>query len=570
MVGNKHFIEGTTNYLVTWVIKEKNYPFGMQMPGRKYPVPEPLPLTGAGSPSSPIELYRHGFKTQVAGSSTTYSAAPNTLSAYLDSSKWTLSTPGYSGVFVSYPSPVTSGPSMDSALGFAVTPTGGASMTLTFQVKPGYRATITSFSFYNRSTAVDPLTDSTTGYRYWYMTINGVNVGGDTLNRYSVPLLSTGTRVLDNALSALTGTVTVILHYYRSGNPSGTLRIDNFVLNGFVQQIPTGSMPLTSTEGKSYRYGFNGKEYDPEVYGEGNEQDYGMRIYDPRIGRFLSVDPIGSQFPWNSVYAFAENDVIRCTDLDGLEKYKFYQRSFAPWQYFGETIYPLTGSNYKYSGDGRGFTVSTSEGVHSKVSTTLSIDIGLGKAHVLEARQRGTTSRFDGESGKMLTTAPSATPSVSLFNARQNGRTTTVKARIEGKAPLAPVPSLDWVSPMIDQPIVWTGTIEVVNHIDQGYLQINYNLTGKGFPAFEAFIEDARGTKVFVAIRPSPAKKEIIQSLSSGETAYSQNFTIKILTDKDGNFIGLPRGQSVLNPEALNKSIEKVPAAADLPPPTNH
>ncbi|RYY48376.1 MAG: hypothetical protein EOO06_10400 [Chitinophagaceae bacterium] len=273
-------------------------------------MPEPLPLAGAGSPSSPIELYRHGFKTQVSGSSTTYSAAPNTLSAYLDSSKWTLSTPGYSGVFISYASPVTSGPSMDSALGFAVTPTGGASMTLTFQIKPGYRATITSFSFYNRSTAVDPLTDSTTGYRYWYMTINGVNVGGDTLNRYSVPLLSTGTRVLDNALSALTGTVTVTLHYYRSGNQTGTLRIDNFVLNGFVQQIPTGSMPLTSTEGKSYRYGFNGQERDSEI----GEDSYGALYweYDSRIGRRLNLDPKGT--PALSYYTTFANNPIRFCD----------------------------------------------------------------------------------------------------------------------------------------------------------------------------------------------------------------------------------------------------------------
>ena len=149
------------------------------------------------------------------------------------------------GVCISY----AGNTGMDSALGFAVTPTAGASMTLTFQVKAGYRATITSFSFYNRSTAVNPLTDSTTGYRFWYLTINRVNVGGDTLNRYSVPLLSTGTRVLDNALSALTGTVTVTLHFYRSGNQTGTLRIDNFVLNGFVQKTPTGSMPLTSSEG---------------------------------------------------------------------------------------------------------------------------------------------------------------------------------------------------------------------------------------------------------------------------------------------------------------------------------
>lgn len=41
-----------------------------------------------------------------------------------------------------------------------------------------------------------------------------------------------------------------------------------------------------------YRYGFNGKENDNEIKGEGNQQDYGMRIYDPRLAKFLSFDPI--------------------------------------------------------------------------------------------------------------------------------------------------------------------------------------------------------------------------------------------------------------------------------------
>jgi len=69
-----------------------------------------------------------------------------------------------------------------------------------------------------------------------------------------------------------------------------------------------------------YRYGFNGKENDNEVKGEGNQQDYGLRIYDPRLVRFLSVDPLTKEYPWNSTYAFAENDFIRCVDLDGGER----------------------------------------------------------------------------------------------------------------------------------------------------------------------------------------------------------------------------------------------------------
>jgi len=37
--------------------------------------------------------------------------------------------------------------------------------------------------------------------------------------------------------------------------------------------------------GTAYRYGFNGNENDNDVKGvEGGQQDYGMRIYDPRVG----------------------------------------------------------------------------------------------------------------------------------------------------------------------------------------------------------------------------------------------------------------------------------------------
>ena len=70
-----------------------------------------------------------------------------------------------------------------------------------------------------------------------------------------------------------------------------------------------------------YRYGFNGKENDNEVKGEGNSQDYGMRIYDGRIGKFLSVDPLTKSYPQLTPYQFAENSPIHAIDLDGLEKY---------------------------------------------------------------------------------------------------------------------------------------------------------------------------------------------------------------------------------------------------------
>jgi RHS repeat-associated protein len=72
-------------------------------------------------------------------------------------------------------------------------------------------------------------------------------------------------------------------------------------------------------DGSNYRYGFNGKENDNEIKGVGNQQDYGMRIYDPRIGRFLSVDPLHSKYPWYTPYQFAGNKPIIAIDVDGEE-----------------------------------------------------------------------------------------------------------------------------------------------------------------------------------------------------------------------------------------------------------
>ena len=69
-----------------------------------------------------------------------------------------------------------------------------------------------------------------------------------------------------------------------------------------------------------YRYGFNGKENDVEAVstGEGT-QDYGYRIYNPALGRFLSVDPLTSSYPSWSPYPFAMNRPIDGVDLDGCE-----------------------------------------------------------------------------------------------------------------------------------------------------------------------------------------------------------------------------------------------------------
>jgi RHS repeat-associated protein len=54
-----------------------------------------------------------------------------------------------------------------------------------------------------------------------------------------------------------------------------------------------------------------------EVKGEGNEIDFGDRIYDPRLGIFQSLDPESKKYPSISNYSFAENNPIQFIDIDG-------------------------------------------------------------------------------------------------------------------------------------------------------------------------------------------------------------------------------------------------------------
>lgn len=69
--------------------------------------------------------------------------------------------------------------------------------------------------------------------------------------------------------------------------------------------------------GNGYRYGFNGKENDNEVKGDGNNLNFGARIYDARLGRWFNTDPQESNFPGWSTYSFTHNNPIYYIDPDG-------------------------------------------------------------------------------------------------------------------------------------------------------------------------------------------------------------------------------------------------------------
>jgi len=75
----------------------------------------------------------------------------------------------------------------------------------------------------------------------------------------------------------------------------------------------------------NYRFGFNGMEKDDQVKGRGNSYDFGARMYDSRIGRWLALDPLAQAYPDLSAYAFVAGNPILAIDPDG-RKIKVVER----------------------------------------------------------------------------------------------------------------------------------------------------------------------------------------------------------------------------------------------------
>ena len=91
-------------------------------------------------------------------------------------------------------------------------------------------------------------------------------------------------------------------------------------------------MPERHWSSGEYRFGFNSMERDDELKGSGNSYDFGARIYDSRVGRFLSIDPLFSAFPSESNYFFAGNfPILYNIDVDGKFKLEYSEEQLRDW-----------------------------------------------------------------------------------------------------------------------------------------------------------------------------------------------------------------------------------------------
>lgn len=144
-----------------------------------------------------------------------------------------------------------------------------------------------------------------------YMGLKHVNEGGSYTVRFT---------------ATTTGTVTLKTEASAAGNYQYLVDNSIFAEEGsFEPEIisaetyyPFGMpMPGRTYNNDQYRFGYNGKENDNEVKGTGNSIDFGARMYDPRLGRWLSLDPLQAKYPSLSPYGFVNNNPIYNIEVDG-------------------------------------------------------------------------------------------------------------------------------------------------------------------------------------------------------------------------------------------------------------
>ena len=89
------------------------------------------------------------------------------------------------------------------------------------------------------------------------------------------------------------------------------------VNSNFSLRVVEKNAPREKNRVSSSTYGFNGMEKDDEIKSSGNSYTTTFRQYDPRIGRWLSMEPKNAKYPEISPYVFSLNNPISLSDPDG-------------------------------------------------------------------------------------------------------------------------------------------------------------------------------------------------------------------------------------------------------------
>ncbi|GAA0876027.1 hypothetical protein GCM10009118_24370 [Wandonia haliotis] len=140
--------------------------------------------------------------------------------------------------------------------------------------------------------------------------------------RYTLTFVAPSSETMFAVENPNTGTRSMYLSYLFVQDVNAAAVVEDFYyvadVKSYSDYMPFGmTLPGRSFSSDSYRYGFNGMEKDDEIYGEGNAIDFGARMYDSRVGRWLSRDAASKVYPNLSPYSFVANSPLIFVDPSG-------------------------------------------------------------------------------------------------------------------------------------------------------------------------------------------------------------------------------------------------------------
>lgn len=290
---------------------------------------------------------------------------------------------------------------------------------------------------------------------------------------------------------------------------------------------------------RSYVYGFQGQETDDEIKGDGNSVAFKYRIHDPRLNRFLSLDPLAPDYSWNSPYAFSENSLIAFIELEGLEKFSIHSASFAPFTSFG-----IWGEGGDFSGDGADRPFGTNPGAKSKISGGLKLEISNDQIVLLrqESYRRGSMSKnlSTGETkyseAKLDVTLGKGIDGSDIMHFHLYG----------GNALVSNSPNIDVYGSMRFK---W-------KELENGGTALNVSgkIFGDKFPANESFISDEFGNSVFIGV--SGAEGTPLSSLPFENKRSMSEFNLEIIFNDKEEITGVNYGGQNYTPDEWNTQFK--------------
>ena len=206
-------------------------------------------------------------------------------------------------------------------------------------------------------------------------------------------------------------------HYYPFG-----LRHTNYS-GGKMQVVKEQEfkrMAPTPEELLSYKYKYNGKEYQDEL-GQ-NVYAYGWRDYDPAIGRFIKMDRFAEKYYMESPYHYGGNNPVFFVDIKGdslnVGRFRNYDKD-ANDQFMNDMM-QKTGLTLITDDDGNvTYEMKDGKAVVSKDENGKDVGSKSARKALMKLIKSKQTVTVDGTSGLTKTDMDGADPNLILINPAQ-------------------------------------------------------------------------------------------------------------------------------------------------------